>query len=121
MLVLLLGLAGGVAVFVFPDQVAQYLPALSQATATPATRTYVSKGVFELKNQEIIVPAGVDVRQAFLDTFIEVARSDPRFGPEAIINPNAPPAFIGQPEKIADEAGGARYRATMQGLVLAPQ
>ncbi len=120
-LVLLLGIGGGVALFAFPDQVAQYLPALSQATATPETRTYVSKGLFELQNQEIIVPAGVDVRQAFLDTFIQVARSDPRFGPDAIISANAPPAFIGQPEKIADEAGGTRYRASMQGLVFAPQ
>ena len=25
------------------------------------------------------------------------------------------------PEKIADEAGGTRYRASMQGLVFAPQ
>lgn len=121
-LVLLLGIAAGVAVFVFPDAVGQVVPGLiSQPTQAPAQKVYVIKGTFELTNQEIIVPAGRDVTEAYREVFLQVARQDPRYGPEAIINPNAPPAFIGQPERLGDEQGGTRYRATMSGIVLVPQ
>lgn len=120
-LLLVLGIGAGVAVFAFPDAIGQVLPgAISQPTPTLQQRVYAPKGTFTLNDLEIVVPAGQDVREAFLAAFIEIARSDPQYGPEAIINQNAPPAFIGQPEKIADEPGGTRYRASMQGLVFAP-
>ena len=124
---LLLSMAVGIGVFAFPAQlgalVDQVVPGLISApTATPTpTRVYVPKGNFTMSNQEIIVPAGQDVREAYLKVFLELARQDPQFGPEAIINQNAPPAFVGQPEKVGDEQGGTRYRASMQGLVFAPQ
>ena len=120
-LLLLLGLLGGVAVFVFPSLVDQIVPGLiSQPTTAPAQRVYVSK-TFTITDQEILVPAGRDVNQAFQEAFLQLARQDPQYGPEAIINQNAPPAFIGQPQKLGDEQGGTRYRATMQGLVFVPQ
>jgi len=111
-----------VAVFVFPDAVGQVVPGLiAQPTQAPPQRVYVIKGTFKLENQEIIVPAGRDVTEAYREVFLQVARQDPQYGPEAIINPNAPPAFIGQPEKLSNEPGGTRYRATMQGLVYVPK
>ena len=121
-LVLLLGIATGVAVFVFPDAVGQVVPGLiSQPTQAPIQKVYIIKGTFKLENQEIIVPAGKDVAEAYREVFLQLARQDPQYGPEAIINPNAPPAFIGNPEKLGDEQGGTRYRATMSGIVLVPQ
>lgn len=121
-LLLVAGVGLGVAIYALPDQFGGLIGASAPATptATPP-RVYVPKGTFTLNNQELIVPDGVDVRQAFLQAFIEVARNDPQYGPEAITSPNAPPAFIGDPEKISVETGGTRYRASMQGLVLVPQ
>jgi len=123
-LALVLSCVGG-GVYLFSDQlgalVGQYIPGAQTTPTTAPQRVYVPKGTFTLRDQEIIVPTGQDVRAAFLQTFIQVARTDPQFGPDAITSPNAPPAFIGDPEKIADEANGTRYRATVQGLVLVPQ
>ena len=59
--------------------------------------------------------------EAYQEAFIQLARQDPKYGPEAIISPNAPPAFIGTPEQISQDSQGTRYRATMQGLVYAPK
>jgi len=109
-------------VFVFPDVVGRVVPGLiSQPTQAPPQQIYVPKGTFTIKDQEIIVPVGRDVNEAYQEVFIQLARQDPQYGPEAIINPNAPPAFIGAPEKLAVEPNGTRYRATMQGLVYVPQ
>jgi serine/threonine-protein kinase len=121
-LLLVIGLAGGAAVFLFPSVVDQVVPGLiSQPTQAPVQQIYVPKGTFTITNQEIIVPAGRDVNEAYQEVFIQLARQDPQYGPQAIINQNAPPAFIGQPKKLGDEQGGTRYRATMQGLVFVPK
>jgi serine/threonine-protein kinase len=121
-LLLLIGLAGGAAVFLFPSVVDQVVPGLiTQPTQVPVQQIYVPKGTFTITNQEIIVPAGRDVNQAYQEVFIQLARQNPEYGPQAIINQNAPPAFIGQPEKLGEEQGGTRYRATMQGLVFVPK
>jgi hypothetical protein len=121
-LVLLLGIVVGVAVFVFPDAVGQVVPGLiAQPTQAPTEKVYVYKGTFTLENQEIIVPAGKDVTEAYREVFLQIVRQDPKYGPEAIINSNAPPTFTDPPEKLSDEPGGTRYRATMQGMVYVPQ
>jgi serine/threonine-protein kinase len=120
-LMLLLGLGAGGLAIAFPSVAGQVLPGLSQPTATPAQRIYVPKGTFTITNQEIIVPAGRDVNEAYQEVFIQLARQDPQYGADAIINQNAPPAFIGPPEKVGTEQGGTRYRATMQGLVFVPK
>ena len=123
-LVLVLGCVGG-GVYLFSDQlgalVGQYIPGAQAAPTAAPQRVYVPKGTFTLRDQEIIVPTGQDVRAAFLETFIKVARTDPQYGPDAITSQNAPPAFIGDPVKVADEANGTRYRATVQGLIFVPQ
>ncbi|MDQ2997472.1 MAG: serine/threonine-protein kinase [Chloroflexota bacterium] len=123
-LLVVLGLIGATLVFAFPSVVDQYLPGVisaPQPTAAPAQRIYVPAGTFTLQDQEIIVPAGKDVREAYQEAFIQLARNDPKYGSEAITSPNAPPAFIGAPEQIGQEAQGTRYRATMQGLVYVPK
>jgi hypothetical protein len=123
-LVVVLGLIGATLVFAFPSIVEQYLPGVisaPQPTAAPAQRIYVPVGTFSLKDQEIIVPAGKDVREAYQEAFIQLARNDPKYGPEAIVSPNAPPAFIGTPEQIGQEPQGTRYRASMEGLVYVPK
>ncbi|HMO58474.1 MAG TPA: serine/threonine-protein kinase [Roseiflexaceae bacterium] len=97
----------------FP-QLASYLPVLpSSATATPQT---LIAQPFQVDDLEIIVPPGQDVRQAFLAAYEQVARE--RFGPNTRVNYNQPPAFIGEPEKIGEDANGTRYRATLYGSVV---
>jgi eukaryotic-like serine/threonine-protein kinase len=123
-LLLVLGLIGATLVFAFPSIVDQVLPGVisaPQPTAVPAQRIYVPVDTFTLQDQEIIVPAGKDVREAYQEAFIQLARQDPKYGAEAIVSPNAPPAFIGTPEKISQDSQGTRYRATMQGLVYVPK
>jgi serine/threonine-protein kinase len=123
-LLLVVGLIGATLVFAFPSIVDQVLPGVisaPQPTVAPAQRIYVPAGTFTLQDQEIIVPAGKDVREAYQEAFIQLARNDPKYGPEAIVSPNAPPAFIGAPEQVGQDAQGTRYRATMQGLVYVPK
>jgi tRNA A-37 threonylcarbamoyl transferase component Bud32 len=123
-LVVVLGLIGATLAFAFPSIVDQYLPGLlsaPQPTAAPAQKIYVPVDTFTLQDQEIIVPAGKTVLEAYQEAFIQLARQDPKYGPEAIVSPNAPPAFVGTPERISQDAQGTRYRATMQGLVYVPK
>jgi tRNA A-37 threonylcarbamoyl transferase component Bud32 len=123
LVVVLLGLAIGVAVFAFPDVVQRSLSGFigTAPQPTPQTKIYLPKGMFTMKDQEILVPTSREVVEAYREAFVLLARQDPRFGPNADINPNAPPAFIGQPQKIRDEPNGTVYRATMEGLVIVPQ
>jgi serine/threonine-protein kinase len=123
-LLLVLGLIGATLAFAFPSVVDQVLPGVisaPQSTSTPVQRIYVPVDTFTLRDQEIIVPAGKDVREAYQEAFIQLARQDPKYGPQAIISPNAPPAFVGTPEKLGQDAQGTHYRATMQGLVYVPK
>jgi hypothetical protein len=123
--VVVLVLIGATVAFAFPNLVSQYLPVgisvPAQPTAVPAQTIYVPKDTLTLSDLEIIVPDGTDVLVAYQEAFIKLARQDPKYGPGAIISPNAPPAFIGTPQKISSDAQGTRYRATVQGLVYVPQ
>lgn len=118
-LLLVAVLAGGTLVFAFPDVVEQVVPGLV-SSPQPTPQRFIQK-IFTIDEQEIIVPPGTDVRRAYLDVFLQLAQQDPDYGPNARINTNAPPSFIGEPQKIADEANGTRYRASMQGFILVPQ
>jgi len=123
-LLLVLGLIGATLVFAFPSIADQVLPGVisaPQSTAAPAQTIYVPAGTFTLQDQEIIVPAGKEVLEAYQEAFIQLARQDPKYGPKAIVSPNAPPAFVGTPERISQDSQGTRYRATMQGLVYVPK
>lgn len=118
-LLLFLGLASGVTMLVFPDA-AQHSIQNLLGTA-PQMQIYIPKGTFTINNQEIIVPTGRDVAEAYREAFVVLARQDARFGPNAVINPNALPKFIGQPQKVRDDSRGMVYRATMEGPIFVLQ
>jgi tRNA A-37 threonylcarbamoyl transferase component Bud32 len=122
-LLLLFGLSAGVALFVFPNAFQLYLPRLigTAPQRAPQTQVYVPKGTFTIKDQEILVPVGRDVAEAYRAAFVQLARQDPTFGPKADIDPNKSPTFIDGPQKVRDEPSGTVYRATMEGLVFVPQ
>jgi serine/threonine-protein kinase len=118
-LLVLLALGAGGVVFVFPDLASQIAPGLLSApTATPPTLVLQPYSVRDL---EIIVPAGVDVRDAFRQAFLQKAREERGAGTQ--INNNAPPSFIAgeEPQKTGDDPRGTKYRASMQGFILVPQ
>jgi eukaryotic-like serine/threonine-protein kinase len=91
------------------------LPRISESTATAQT---LSQRTFTANDMEVIVPTGGDVRQVFSEEFLRRARE--QFGAGTIVNPNAPPGFIGSPEELGAVEGGTRYRASMQGFILVP-
>jgi serine/threonine-protein kinase len=100
-------------VFAFPDA-ARNLPGLP-SFSTPTPQTLIAQP-FTIENLEIIVPPGQDVRAAYLSAYEQIARET--FGPTTRVNYNQPPAFIGEPERIGDDANGTRYRATITGSVV---
>jgi serine/threonine-protein kinase len=115
LLVLALG-AGGLAI-AFPDVLAQYAPGIL-AAPTPTPQTLISQ-LYSVQDLEIIVPPGVDVRDAFLQAFLQQAQQE--YGPGTQINNNAPPTFVGgEPTKTGDDPRGTKYRASMQGFILKP-
>lgn len=70
---------------------------------------------------EVSVPEGAgigDVRAELVRAFEVQARV--AFGPEARLNPNAPPTPIGEPQVVARESGQVTYRARVQGYVYVP-
>lgn len=70
---------------------------------------------------EVSVPESAgpgDVRAELVRAFEERARVE--FGPNARLNPNAPPAPIGEPQVAARDNGQVTYRARMQGYVYVP-
>ena len=123
-LVLVVVLAGFIAYVAFPDLVGQYVPGLGGTTTQPTAqqRVFVPKN-FRIVNQEVIVPHGQDVTKVYQDAFVTIAQADPQYGPEAKINPNAPPAFVGTPENLGEDpqGRGTLYRATMEGLIYVPE
>ncbi|MDZ4721279.1 MAG: serine/threonine-protein kinase [Roseiflexaceae bacterium] len=101
---------------VVPGLTTDLLPRITQTT--PTAQALVQQ-TYTINDVEVVVPDGTDVRTAYLDEFLKQART--QFGEQTIINQNAPPSFIGSPEVVVKEAGGTRYRATMQGFVLVPR
>jgi eukaryotic-like serine/threonine-protein kinase len=117
-LLLIVALGVGGLVVAFPDLVAQYAPGVL-TVPTPTPQTLVSQ-LYSVQDLEIIVPAGVEVRDAFRQAFLQKAQQD--FGPGTLVNNNAPPTFIGgEPIKTGDDPRGTKYRASMQGFILVPR
>ena len=87
---------------------------------TPTPQTLVLRP-YSFDDLEIIVPPGVDVRDAFRQAFSQKAQQE--FGPGTQINNNAPPTFLAgkEPVKTGDDPRGTKYRASMQGFILVPQ
>jgi serine/threonine-protein kinase len=100
----------------FPGVISQVAPQFTQATATPVT---LVQQPYQITDLELVVPPGKDVREAYTEAFLAQARM--QYGQGTTINSNAPPAFVGDPEQLSDDAGGTKYRATMQGFIFVPQ
>jgi serine/threonine-protein kinase len=115
-LLLLLALGVGGLVVVFPEVAAQYVPGLTAPTPTPQTLVLRP---YSIRDLEIIVPPGVEVRDAFQQAFLQQAQQE--FGPSTQVNNNAPPTFNGTPIKTGDDPRGTKYRGTMEGFILVPQ
>jgi tRNA A-37 threonylcarbamoyl transferase component Bud32 len=117
LLIAALGIGG--VVFAFPDVIDQVAPGVrSSPTATPQTLILQPYTVNDL---EIVVPPGVDVRDAFKQAFLQKAQQEHGSGTQ--INNNAPPSFVAgaEPVKIGEDSRGEIYRASMQGFILVPQ
>jgi serine/threonine-protein kinase len=118
-LLLIAALGIGVLVVAFPGAIDQVAPGvLSSPTPTPQTLVLQPYTVNDL---EIVVPAGVEVRDAFQRAFLQKAQEE--HGPGTQINNNAPPSFVAgaEPVKIGQDSRGEIYRASMQGFILVPQ
>lgn len=126
--ILLVVLVVGVAAFIYiqyPDLADRYLPPLppaiervlpqSQLTPAPATLQPFTADL------ETLVPADADsaaLRAAFLAEYER--RATEQFGVSTTVAWNAPPAYIGNPERVGEENGQVRYRVAMSGHILAP-
>ena len=86
--------------------------------SAPTAQTLIQQN-FTISDVELVVPAGVDVRTAYTDVFLQMARA--QYGVGTKINENAPPGFIGTPENLGADGTGTKYRATMNGFILVPQ
>jgi tRNA A-37 threonylcarbamoyl transferase component Bud32 len=120
-LLLVIGLVAATLVFAFPSIVDQVLPGVVPGLQPTAQTTPRTQSVaFTITDQEIIVPSGVDVHQAYVNTFLKLAQE--KYGSNVTINTNIPLTFVGgEPEKIAETSQGTRYRATMSGYIAVPQ
>lgn len=117
-IILVLALAAGTLALALPDVVAGYIPNLLSAPQ-PTAQTFIQE-TFAIENLVVVVPPGRDVREAFIEAFTFKARE--QRGAGTIINPNAPPTFLGGvPEKIGDDPRGTIYRASMQGFIRVPK
>ncbi|HEX5688369.1 MAG TPA: serine/threonine-protein kinase [Roseiflexaceae bacterium] len=117
LLLIVVGVAG--VVVAFPGVLEQVAPGvISSPTVTPQTLVLQAYSVDDL---EIVVPAGVDVRDAFQRAFLQKAQQE--YGPGTQINNNAPPSFVAgsEPVKTGEDSRGELYRASMQGFILVPQ
>ncbi len=114
---IILALLAATVALAFPDlttRVLQRVPVL----ATPTPQRFV-KQPFTVENIEVIVPPDGDVWQAFVAAYTRIVRE--QFGPEARILPSVSLSYIGgEPEKIGEDAGGVKYRASMTGYILVP-
>lgn len=100
------------------DRIGNVVPQIIPTSIPTAQR--LTQRTFTANDLEVVVPSGGDVRAAFTEAFLSRARE--QFGANTTTNPNAPPGYVGgEPTAIGDEAGGTRYRASMQGFVLVPQ
>lgn len=101
----------------FPDLAARAVQSIP-ALATPTPQRLIQKP-FTVENIEVIVPPGGDVRQAFVAAYTRAVQE--QFGPEARINTSVPLSYVGgEPEKIAEDANGTKYRASITGFILVP-
>lgn len=101
----------------FPDLAARAIQSIP-ALATPTPQRLIQMP-FTVENIEVIVPPDGDVRQAFVAAYTRAVQE--QFGLQARINTSVPLSYVGgEPEKIAEDANGTKYRASITGFILVP-
>jgi serine/threonine-protein kinase len=101
----------------FPDFTARAIRSIP-ALMTPTPQRLIQQP-FTVENIEVIVPPDGDVRQAFVAAYTRAVHE--QFGPQARINTSVPLSYIGgEPQKIAEDANGVKYRASITGFILVP-
>lgn len=101
----------------FPDLAARAIRSIP-ALATPTPQRLIQQP-FTVENIEVVVPPGGDVRQAFVLAYTRAVQE--QFGPQARINTSVPLSYVGgEPQKIAEDANGTKYRASISGFILVP-
>lgn len=102
----------------FPDLTARVIQGIP-SLATPTPQTFIQQQ-FTVEDIEVIVPAGDNVRQAFIAAYTRAVQD--QYGPGARINTSAPLSYIGgEPERLGEDTAGVKYRASMTGYILVPQ
>ncbi|MFQ3632728.1 protein kinase domain-containing protein [Roseiflexus sp.] len=101
----------------FPDLAARAIQSVP-ALATPTPQRFIQQP-FTVENIEVVVPSNEDVHKAFVVAYTRVVQE--QFGSQARINTNVPLSFVGgEPQKIAEDASGVKYRASVTGFILVP-
>ncbi|MCS6842422.1 MAG: serine/threonine protein kinase [Roseiflexus sp.] len=101
----------------FPDLAARAIQSIP-ALATPTPQRLIQQQ-FTVENIEVVVQHGSDVEQAFVLAYTRAVQE--RFGPQARINTSVPLSYVGgEPQKIAEDASGVKYRASITGFILVP-
>jgi serine/threonine-protein kinase len=120
LLLLVVGLVAATLVFAFPGVVDQYLPGvISAPQPTDAPLTFIQEP-FASEDMVVVVPAGRDLREAFITAFTQKAREVR--GANVRVNLNVPPTYLGgDPVKIGEDANGVTYRGSMTGYILVPK
>jgi serine/threonine-protein kinase len=119
-LLLVLGLVGATVVFAFPAIVDQVLPGVISAPQSTAVPLTFIQEPFASEDMVVVVPAGRDVREAFIEAFTQKARE--ARGADVRVNLNVPPTYLGgDPVKIGEDSNGVTYRGSMTGYILVPK
>jgi hypothetical protein len=119
-LVVVLGLIGATLAFAFPSIVDQYLPGLLSAPQPTAAPQTLIQEPFKSEDMVVVVPAGRDVREAFIEAFTQKAHEVR--GADVRVNLNVPPTYLGgEPVKIGEDASGVTYKGSMTGYILVPK
>jgi serine/threonine-protein kinase len=92
----------------------RYIPGLVQTPPASVRLVPFSTGTIE-----VVVPPDQDVRTVFVAAYTQLAKA--QHGADAVINAAALSYIGGEPQKVADEPGGARYRGEMTGFVQTTQ
>jgi len=129
-LILLLAViaAVGLGVYLYlqrPPWAEPYLGPLLEGAPTAPTATMPTTPALASRqvsyDLQVTVPEGADsaaIRAAFVAAFAAQAQAE--FGPDTLINPNAPPTPIGTPLELDRTAGQVTYSARVQGYVYVP-
>lgn len=88
----------------------------TQPSTVPVTYT---TQLFSISDVEIVVDKGTDLREAYKQAFLQLARLE--YGEGTILSTTSQPSYVGgNPVLIHTEGNREQYRASMQGYIAIP-